>query len=87
MNVSFSFVALKNFFVVHRAGIIRTFLLYSMHIKKQPVVDTNKSGTLELELYLITDYNEYITKTRVWGRTDRKPSPLPEPENNICNLL
>jgi len=33
------------------------------------------------------NYNEYITKTRVWGRTDRKPSTLPEPENNICNLL
>jgi len=36
---------------------------------------------------LIFDYNEYITITRVWGRTDRIPSPLPEPENNICNLL
>ena len=22
--------------------------------------------------------DEYITKTRVWGRTDSKPSPLPE---------
>jgi len=33
------------------------------------------------------DYNEFITKTRVWGRTDGKPSSLTEPENNICNLL
>jgi len=35
----------------------------------------------------MTDYNECITKTRVWGRTDRKPSSLTELWNNICNLL
>jgi len=35
----------------------------------------------------IFDYNEYITKTRVWGRTVSKLSSLPELWNNICNLL
>ena len=78
MDISFALIASHNFFVVHTAGITFTFLIYSIYTKKQPVMDTNKSGTLELELSSIFDYNEYITKTRVWGRTDRKPSPLPE---------
>ena len=78
MFVSFAFVAFKNFFVVHRAGITFTFLLYFIHTQKQPIVDTLKSGTLEVASSFIFNYNECITKTRVWGRTDRKPSPLPE---------
>jgi len=33
------------------------------------------------------NYNECITKTRVWGRTDSKLSSLTELWNNICNFL
>ena len=36
------------------------------------------SEPLKVEMSFIFDYNECITKTRVWGRTDRKPSSLTE---------
>ena len=87
MNVCLSFVAFQDFFVVHRAGITFTFLLYSIGTKKQPVMWQLKKWHIRACNAVIFDYNECITKTRVWGRTDSKPSSLTELWNNICNFL